>query len=388
MSTIEKVKRRRGTAFVVSFSRHGRYKISLPSYYTMSDARALASCVDEILVAERRGVPPRVQSYLDSAPPEIIRKLVAVGLVEVERLETLDDVLVRYVADIKERLKPSTVSSLLCIFKLLRASLDFSLTPSELTTDVCRRAIATATRGKSTAYSRQILTAAKTFYSFACPDAVVNPFKNVSLPTARKIEGRDFNVPAAWTAPILDACPTREWRSAFVLWRFGGLRFREAYRLTWADVLFDRKRLVVHADKTQRYGKEIRVIPLFPEIEKELDELFLESERENILSPLSVSTARNTFRQIVAKAGFTPWTRLFQNIRATRENELVEKGFPAHVVADWLGHSSAVQSKYYLRVLDSYFDAATSSEGMDERVDSDVDKTTINEIKTVSEAEE
>lgn len=382
MSTIEKVKRRRGTAYVVSFSRNGRYKISLPSYYTLADARALASAVDEIITAERRGVPPRVQDYLDAAPPEIIKKLVAVGLVEVEKLETLDDVLVRYEADIRERLKPSTVNSILCIFKLLRASLDFSLTPSELTTDVCRRAITTATRGKSSAYSRQILTAAKTFYSFACPDAVVNPFKNVSLAPARKIEGRDVNVPPEWTAPILEACPTQEWRVAFVLWRFGGLRFREAYRLTWADVLFDRKRLVVHADKTQRYGKEIRVIPLFPEIERELDELFLETEKETILTPLSESAARNAFRQIVARAGITPWARLFQNMRATRENELVEKGFPAHVVADWLGHSSAVQTKYYLRVLDSYFDSA-----VEKAVEKNMGTGVINDYKTVSKEE-
>ena len=45
-------------------------------------------------------------------------------------------------------------------------------------------------------------------------------------------------------------------------------------------------------------------------------------------------------------------------MRATRENELIAAGFPAHVVAAWMGHTSATQQKYYLRVMDDYFERA------------------------------
>ena len=47
-------------------------------------------------------------------------------------------------------------------------------------------------------------------------------------------------------------------------------------------------------------------------------------------------------------------------MRASAENDLVEDGYPAHVVGAWIGHTSKVQQKHYLRVLDSYFDKATT----------------------------
>lgn len=362
MATIEKIKRRRGTAFVVSFYRNERFKISLPSCFTQGDARELAAVIDEILAAQKRGCEPRVQDYLDRAPELILRKLEKVGLIEVTARATLAERLEAYEADAASRLKPSTVSSLVAIFKRLRPNLDFSLTAEEITQDAARRAIAGATAGCAPAYSRQILTAARAFFSFAAPE-LSNPFNSIKLPPARKIAGRDFNVPAEWSAGILDACPTQAWRAAFALWRFGGLRFREAFRVQWTDVLFEKRRLVVHSDKTERYGKGIRVIPLFPELEKELGARFLE-ETPEVVPSISETKARRDLETIIARAGFTPWTRLFQNLRATRENELVAAGFPAHVVADWLGHTSSVQSRYYLRVLDSYFDAATRPESM------------------------
>ena len=66
----------------------------------------------------------------------------------------------------------------------------------------------------------------------------------------------------------------------------------------------------------------------------------------------------NTFGLIVGRAGYKLWPRLFQNLRATRENELIAQGFPAHVVGEWLGHTAVVQAKHYLRVLDSYYETA------------------------------
>ena len=58
-------------------------------------------------------------------------------------------------------------------------------------------------------------------------------------------------------------------------------------------------------------------------------------------------------------AGLSPWQKLFQNMRASAENDLVEDGYPEHVVGSWIGHTTKVQQKHYLRVLDSYFDKAT-----------------------------
>jgi hypothetical protein len=56
---------------------------------------------------------------------------------------------------------------------------------------------------------------------------------------------------------------------------------------------------------------------------------------------------RTHLERIITKAGYTPWPRLLQNLRAPCETDWVEK-YPAHVVAPWLGHSPKVAAQHYL----------------------------------------
>jgi hypothetical protein len=62
--------------------------------------------------------------------------------------------------------------------------------------------------------------------------------------------------------------------------------------------------------------------------------------------------------RINRKAGLTPWPKLFQNLRSTRETELAEE-FPIHVVCDWIGNTEAVATKHYLQTTEAHFDRAT-----------------------------
>ena len=64
-------------------------------------------------------------------------------------------------------------------------------------------------------------------------------------------------------------------------------------------------------------------------------------------------------KRILFCAGLQPWQKLFQNMRANAENDLVEDGYPTHVVGEWIGHTPKMQLQHYLRTLDSYFDKAT-----------------------------
>ena len=66
---------------------------------------------------------------------------------------------------------------------------------------------------------------------------------------------------------------------------------------------------------------------------------------------------RTTFGKIVRRAGLQPWPRLFQNLRASRETELMEV-FPIHVVTEWLGNTQSVAMKHYLMTTDEHFDQA------------------------------
>lgn len=61
--------------------------------------------------------------------------------------------------------------------------------------------------------------------------------------------------------------------------------------------------------------------------------------------------------RIVKKAGLTPWPKLMQNLRATRETELLAN-YPAKDVTSWLGNSPSVANKHYAMTLRESFDRA------------------------------
>ena len=61
--------------------------------------------------------------------------------------------------------------------------------------------------------------------------------------------------------------------------------------------------------------------------------------------------------KIVTKAGLVPWPKLMQNLRATRETELLAH-YPAKDVTSWLGNSPAVAAKHYSMVMQESFDRA------------------------------
>lgn len=56
-----------------------------------------------------------------------------------------------------------------------------------------------------------------------------------------------------------------------------------------------------------------------------------------------------------------PWGKPWQNLRSTRETELVET-FPVHVAAAWLGNTEAVAKKHYLQVTGEHFKQAVKSD--------------------------
>ena len=56
---------------------------------------------------------------------------------------------------------------------------------------------------------------------------------------------------------------------------------------------------------------------------------------------------RTHLERIIAKAGHEPWPRLLQNLRASCETDWDER-YPAHVIAEWLGHSPKVAAEHDL----------------------------------------
>lgn len=139
---------------------------------------------------------------------------------------------------------------------------------------------------------------------------------------------------------MLDACPDHQWQTIVVLARFGGLRTpSETLSVRWQDVNWERGRIVVESPKTEHHqGKETRTIPLFAELRPFLELAFElapagavyvvdERFRKAALGPGGWANAslRTTFQKIIRRAGLQPWPRLFHNLRASRETELVER---------------------------------------------------------------
>ncbi len=135
--------------------------------------------------------------------------------------------------------------------------------------------------------------------------------------------------------------------------------------MRWDDIHWDAKRFTVHSPKTAYIeGKGSRIVPLFPELEPFLLDAFehVEEGQEYVFEQLRRSASKNLRTQAlryIKMAGVKPWKKTFQNLRSSRQTELVET-WPEHVVAAWLGNSVEIARKHYLQVTDEHFDRATN----------------------------
>jgi len=202
---------------------------------------------------------------------------------------------------------------------------------------------------------------AKQFFTAAIKKKIIaeNPFAGIKCSNYANAE-RFYFVSIAEAEAVLDSCPDAEWRLIFALCRFGGLRCpSEVLRLRWEDIDWSRSRMTVHASKTEHHeGGGIRQVPIFPELHPHLRDCFENAEPGQVSvvnshRRLGVNL-RTQLTRIIERAGLTPWPKLFQNLRSTRETELAEK-YPLHVVCAWIGNSQPVAAKHYLQVTDEHF---------------------------------
>jgi site-specific recombinase XerD len=189
-----------------------------------------------------------------------------------------------------------------------------------------------------------------------------NPFADVKAPSQIN-EARKFFVSREMAAAVLDRCPDAEWRLLFALSRYGGLRCPpEHFGLLWADVDWERGRFLVRSPKTEHHeGGANRWVPIFPELRPYLEDCF-DPESTYVINHYRHrnQNLRTRLRRIIRKAGLEPWPKLFHNLRASRETELVEE-YPIHVVCKWIGNTALIAAKHYLQVTEDHFKRATSA---------------------------
>ena len=347
-------------------------------------AEAVKYRVEQLLAAKLTGhaVDADTARWVAQLKPKMADKLVRVGLIS-KRSDTGDVTLAEHVAGyISKRtdVKPATLThwrqaqrSLLTYFGEDRPlgsitagdARDWERWLRTPAARMIRHAKRTTNEGLSPNTARKRVSDAKQFLQDAVDrDLLIkNPFSALKGSVGSNRD-RDFFVTREMAEKVLDACPDAEWRLIFALSRFAGLRCpSEHLALRWGDVHWDTNRFVVRSAKTDHHeGKGARVVPIFPELRPHLELVWDEaaSGTEFVITRYrsSNSNLRTQLQRIVRAAGLEAWPKLFQNLRASRATELAAE-HPAHVAANWLGHSTTIAQKHYWQVTDDDFAKAT-----------------------------
>lgn len=191
------------------------------------------------------------------------------------------------------------------------------------------------------------------FLAFSKRLKIENPFGNMKRISVEAVPERLFYIDEHLARRVLAAMPTVEWKLIFALCRWGGFRCPSEHNaLRWRDIDWRRKRITLQAPKTGE-----RTLPLFPELETLLQAMTRKGER--VFDYHSNINLRKVFIDHLKAAGIPPWPKIFQNLRSTRETELLER-FPLQVVCSWIGNTEAVARKHYLQTTDEHFNRATT----------------------------
>ena len=345
-------------------------------------AEELRGLIERLTAAALAGVPPddAATRHAAALPDALHAKLAACGLLAPRTppaADLLGPFLAGYLADRERDAKPNTMRHLRDAAGHLLGFLGPDVPLSAVTpghADEFRRHLAAGGRsGRNANTVNRWMGRAGQFFRHAERKGLIDadPFAGQKVAVRGNPAAMAF-VSRADAARVLAACPDDEWRAVFALARFGGLRVpSELAPLTWGDVIPPAPhagpgrgragRLRVTSPKTAHHpGGGERTIPLFPEVAEVLGAL--RPAGADPAAPVLPKLAgglnpHTTMRRIVTRAGVTPWPKLFQNLRSTRQTELA-RDYPTHVVCAWLGNSRDVAAEHYLQVTAGDFDRA------------------------------
>jgi integrase len=352
-------------SFVVHVTMNGKRYPIRPGTRDVAIAERFRSRVGQVEQALKLGqlITVDMQTWVASLDPVVRRKLTEVFpvLANSKSVSTVGQLTEDFFSRPSDR-KPSTVKALKTTAKKV---LEF------FTSD---RPLASITEGHAKdfkaflrtqeiapAYVSKIIKKAKQFFRFAVqnrylersPFDAVRPGTQINKARQRFISRDDID-------RVLGYVSDPSLRAVIILARYGGLRIpSEVQNLQWDDVDYANNRIRIRSPKTEHHeGGEFRDVPIFPELR---GVLFPHEDQNGPIVDLSrwpAGNLRKAFRAAIVNAGVKPWPKLFQNLRSTRETELVNSGLPVHVVAAFLGNSPKVAADHYLQVNQSDFDRA------------------------------
>ncbi len=220
------------------------------------------------------------------------------------------------------------------------------------------------------------LRTARMLFKYAAKVKLIdeNPFADVTVKNSNPVERRHYITESDTLKLIGLANPT--WRTIIALARFAGLRCpSEVLSLKWENIDFVTGRMTISSPKTEHLeGRAYRVAPIFSRLRQHLEdahELAATGEVYVVGGPQGsayratshgpngwVNTnIRTTFEKLIRRAGLQTWPRLFHNLRASCETDLMQD-HPIHVVTAWVGNTPKIALGHYLQTLERDFEKA------------------------------
>ncbi len=193
-----------------------------------------------------------------------------------------------------------------------------------------------------------------------------NPFDRI--PTGQpKTDQRWTYIDLPTTAKILAACPSPQWRAAFALARYAGLRRGEIHALHWDDIDLQRRVLTVHGDVTTRTTKaRLRRCPITPELAALLEAVKADLPGSpgpwHDVPDKKLTAAAHA---IVAAAGVQAYAKPLHTLRKSLETDWIDQ-YGVADTCEWLGNSPAVALSHYKRATPEAFARVT---GVDPKAD-------------------
>ena len=337
--------------------------------YSKKTATELKEIVEHLVFYRDNAVTipdKKTLAWLEAASPEIREKLGKVGLIEVPKTHTLGELWDSFLAQ-RTDLKKATIeidnTTKTWFFKFFDANESLKNLTEEQMLEWKKSLSKQLAKASVATYLKQ----AKACFNWAVKKEWItkSPLNGIGIGSFVN-KSKDRVISMEEYRRLLDACPCQDWRVIIALARIGGLRCpSEVFALRWADMNWEKGRFFVRSPKTEHHaGKEDRIVPIFPELKTELETLFSMPQskgKEFVINRYRDKNLGTLFSRIAKQAGLPEIPRPFDNMRATRSNEIYARFGPAKE-SEWIGHSAQTRADHYDMITDDDYESAANWE--------------------------
>jgi integrase len=200
---------------------------------------------------------------------------------------------------------------------------------------------------------------AKSMFKLAVDEGLIrfNPFAR--LRSAPPTPDKDWaHIDLEDTFPrLIKACRNHQERMLIGLARLAGLRRSEIFRLKWEHVDLDRRRItIINPRRYQDSKHRRRQTPIRQELHTLLFDAWMDQDYNRThVCPESGTVPTVAIRAIARRAGVKMWADCLHTLRKNCETDWYGLHRP-HAVTEWLGNSTGVAEKHYVRAEDADFD--------------------------------